>query len=56
MVAYKGMPFGTREELTTPSRQKLTTNRPRVRGLSDEHGLLAARPGRAAKRSAPKFI
>ena len=42
------MPFGTREELTTPARQKLTTNRPRVRCLSDEHGLvalgLAARP------------
>ena len=33
--------FGTREELTTPARQKLTTNRPRVRCLSDEHGLVA---------------
>ena len=48
--------FGTREELTTPARQKLTTNRPRVRCLSDEHGLVA--PGLAArlKSSAPKFI
>ena len=33
--------FGTREELTIPARQKLTTNRPRVRCLSDEHGLVA---------------
>ena len=48
--------FGTREELTTPARQKLTTNRPRVRCLSDEHGLVALGLAARLKRSAPKFI
>ena len=48
--------FGTREELSTPARQKLTTNRPRVRCLSDEHGLVALGLAARLKRSAPKFI
>ena len=48
--------FGTREELTTPTRQKLTTNRPRVRCLSDEHGLVALGLAARLKRSAPNFI
>ena len=43
--------FGTREELSTPARQKLTTNRPRVRCLSDEHGLVAL--GLAARSKGP---
>ena len=33
--------FGPREELTSPARQNFTTNRPRLRCLSDEHGLVA---------------
>ena len=34
-------PFGTREKLTSPARQNFSTNRPRLRCLSDEHGLVA---------------
>ena len=32
--------FGTREELTRSARQNFTTNRLRLRCLSDEHGLV----------------
>ena len=55
-IAIVALSFGTREELTTPARQKLTTNRPRVRCLSDEHGLVALGLAARLKKSAPKFI
>ncbi|GEM_PF-3405928 len=42
--------FGTREELTSPARRNFTTNRPRLRCLSDEHGLVAL--GLAARSNA----
>ncbi len=42
--------FGTREELTSPARQNVSTNRPRRRCLSDEHGLVALGLAARAKR------
>ena len=33
--------FGTCEELPSPTRQNFSTNRPRLRCLSDGHGLVA---------------
>ena len=42
--------FGTREELTSPTRRNFTTNRPRLRCLSDEHGLVALGLAARAKR------
>jgi len=42
--------FGTREELTRPTRQNFSTNRPRLRCLSDEHGLVALGLAAPAKR------
>ena len=41
--------FGTGEELTSPARPNFTTNRPRRRCLSDEHGLVAL--GLAARQN-----
>jgi len=40
-AGHTGQNFGTREELTSPGRQNFTTNSPRRRCLSDEHGLVA---------------
>ena len=42
--------FGPREELTSPARQNVTTNRPRRRYLADEHGLVALGLAARAKR------
>jgi hypothetical protein len=42
--------LGTREELTSPTRQNFTANRPRRRCPSDEHGLVALGLAARAKR------
>ena len=42
--------FGTREAWTSPARQNFTTDRPRLRCLSDEHGRVALGLAARAKR------